>query len=76
MNGCGHAAVSATYAVANAINGKALQAASYAAYATVYASGGYAAVADREAFEPEFAWQLAALKIPLIKRGRIEWLSG
>jgi hypothetical protein len=75
MNGCDHAAVSATYAVANAINCKAL-AVSYAAYATVYASGGYAAVADREAFEPEFAWQLAALKIPLIERGRIEWLSG
>jgi hypothetical protein len=62
VDGCGHAAVSASYAVANAINGKALQAASYAAYATVYASGGYAAVADREAFEAEFAWQVDALK--------------
>jgi hypothetical protein len=62
INGCGHAAVSAAYAVANAINGKALQAASYAAYATVYAGGGYAAVADREAFAAEFDWQVNALK--------------
>jgi hypothetical protein len=62
IDGCGHAAVSATYAVANAVNGKALQAASYAAYATVYASGGSAAVAEREAFEPEFSWQVGTLK--------------
>ena len=40
---------------------KALEAASYAAYATVYAQGGAAAVADRAAFEPEFCWQLASL---------------
>ena len=62
IDGCGHAAVSASYAVANAINGRALQAASYAAYATVYAAGGYGAVAQSEAFEPEFRWQLAALQ--------------
>lgn len=62
IDGCGHAAVSASYAVAHAVNGRALQAASYAAYATVYASGGYAAVAHRQAFEPEFAWQVATLK--------------
>jgi hypothetical protein len=62
IDGCGHAAVSATYAVANAINGRALQAASYCAYATVYADGGYGAVAQREAFEPEFTWQLSALR--------------
>ena len=62
IDGCGHAAVSASYAVANAINGKALQAASYAAYATVYAAGGYGAVADAEAFEPEFRWQLNTLR--------------
>jgi hypothetical protein len=37
IDGTSHAAVSATYAVANALAGKALQAASYAAYATVYA---------------------------------------
>jgi len=62
IDGCGHAAVSASYAVANAINGRALQAASYAAYALVYADGGYAAVAQPEAFEPEFAWQLRTLR--------------
>ena len=62
IDGCGHAAVSASYALANAINGRALQAASYAAYAVVYADGGYAAVAHREAFEPEFDWQADALR--------------
>ena len=57
IDGTGHAAVSATYAVANALAGRALDAASYAAYATVYAYGGYA-VNDPSAFEAEFAWQL------------------
>ena len=61
IDGCGHAAVSATYAVAKAVEGKALEAASYAAYATVYAQGGSAAVAERESFEPEFEWQLRSL---------------
>lgn len=61
IDGCGHAAVSASYAVANALEGKALAAASYAAYAAVYAQGGSAAVADRDSFEPEFAWQRACL---------------
>ena len=61
LDGCGHAAVSATYAVANAVAGKALEAASYAAYAAVYAQGGPAAVAEPESFEVEFAWQVACL---------------
>jgi hypothetical protein len=61
IDGCGHAAVSGSYAVANALAGKALQAASYAAYAAVYGQGGYGAVADRESFEPEFQWQVACL---------------
>ena len=61
IDGCGHAAVSASYAVARALEAKALESASYAAYATVYAQGGAAAVADRAAFEPEFCWQLASL---------------
>ena len=61
MDGCGHAAVSATYAVANALSGKARQAAEYAAYALVYGQGGYAAVAEREAFQPEFDWQVRCL---------------
>lgn len=62
IDGCGHAAVSASYAVANALSGKALQAASYAAYATVYAGGGYGALAERESFESEFSWQVDALR--------------
>jgi hypothetical protein len=62
LDGCGHAAVSASYAVAKALVGKALQAAEYAAYAVVYGEGGYGAVADRASFEPEFAWQVARLR--------------
>jgi hypothetical protein len=61
LDGSGHAAVSATYAVANALAGKAQQAADYAAYACVYGQGGYGAVADRESFQPEFAWQVSCL---------------
>ena len=57
IDGAAHAAVSATYAVANALAGRALDAASYAAYATVYAYGGYA-VNDPQSFEAEFAWQV------------------
>ena len=61
LDGCGHAAVSATYAVAKAMAGRALDAADYAAYAVVYAQGGAGAVAERASFEPEFAWQTARL---------------
>ncbi len=61
LDGVGHAAVSASYAVANAVAGKARQAAQYAAYAAVYGQGGYGAVADRESFEPEFQWQVECL---------------
>lgn len=61
IDGSGHAAVSASYAVANALAGKARQAAEYAAYAAVYGQGGYGAVSDRESFEPEFKWQAACL---------------
>lgn len=61
LDGVGHAAVSATYAVANALAGRALQAAAYAAYATVYGEGGHGAVQQREAFQPEHEWQVAAL---------------
>lgn len=60
IDGSAHAAVSATYAVANAVAGRPLEAASYAAYASVYAYGGYA-VNDRASFEPEFAWQVQEL---------------
>lgn len=61
IDGCGHAAVSATYAVARALAGDALQAADYAAYAIVYAQGGAAAVADRDSFTAEFRWQAECL---------------
>lgn len=61
IDGAAHAAVSATYAVAHALAGRALEAASYAAYASVYAYGGYA-VADRSAFEPELTWQVEELR--------------
>lgn len=61
IDGCGHAAVSATYAVANAVSGKALQAAEYAAYASVYGQGGHGAVSDLESFQPEFSWQVSCL---------------
>lgn len=61
IDGSAHAAVSATYAVANALAGRALDAASYAAYAAVYAYGGYA-VNDPSAFEPEHAWQVDRLE--------------
>lgn len=63
IDGVGHAAVSATYSVANALAGKALQAADYAAYAAVYGQGGYGAVADRASFEPEHAWQASCLSV-------------
>lgn len=64
LDGCGHAAVSATYAVASALAGKALRTADYAAYSAVYGQGGYGAIADPDSFHMEFAWQadtLAAL---------------
>ena len=41
--------------------GRALDAVSYAAYATVYAYGGYA-VNDPQSFEAEFAWQAEKLR--------------
>jgi hypothetical protein len=61
IDGCGHAAVSATYAVSKALAGRAREAADYAAYAIVYAQGGSAAVADRESFDAEFGWQVRCL---------------
>ena len=61
IDGSGHAAVSATHAVANAIAGRALEAAGYAAYAAVYAYGAYA-VRDPAAFQEEFTWQTDTLR--------------
>ena len=48
-------------ALANAHGGsKSIDGCGHAAYAAVYAQGGYAAVADRDAFAVEHAWQVAA----------------
>lgn len=62
LDGVGHAAVSASHAVANALAGRAAVAADYAAYAMVYGGGGYGATTDPAAFDPEYAWQLACLR--------------
>ena len=62
LDGVGHAAVSASYAVANALAGRAVQAADYAAYAAVYGNGGYGAVCDPESFVVEREWQIATLE--------------
>ena len=48
--------------------GRALDAASYAAYASVYAYGGYA-VNDPSSFEPEYAWQAEQLRQLAARRG-------
>jgi hypothetical protein len=62
LDGVGHAAVSASYAIANALAGRAVQAADYAAYAAVYGSGGYGATSDPDSFAPEKTWQRAWLR--------------
>ena len=62
LDGVGHAAVSATYACAKAIAGKARQAAEYAAYAAVYGQGGYGATSEPSSFVPEYQWQATQLK--------------
>lgn len=62
LDGVGHAAVSASYAVANALAGRAVQAADYAAYAAVYGHGGYGAVNDPESFVAERTWQRVTLE--------------
>lgn len=69
IDGSAHAAVSATYAVANAVAGRALEAASYAAYAVVYSYGGYAA-GDPSAFETEYAWQVEKFRELLAQQDR------
>jgi len=62
LDGVGHAAVSASYAVANALGGRVVQVADYAAYAAVYGDGGHGAVCDPESFVAERNWQLATLE--------------
>lgn len=61
IDGSQHSAVSATYALAKALAGKALEAADYAAYSTVYGYGGYA-VNDPDSFASEHAWQVSMLQ--------------
>lgn len=67
LDGTKHSAVSATYALANAINGNAVAAAEYAAYSSTYGYGGYA-VSDLESYQEEYAAQVALLKELLEKK--------
>lgn len=61
IDGTGHSAVSTTFALSHALAGRALDAADYAAYAAVYAYGGYA-VNDPASFVPEHTWQVDTLR--------------
>ena len=60
IDGAGSAAVSATTALARALNGKPLDAAGYCAYAAVYAYSS-SSVTDPRAYEDEHAWQVQTL---------------
>ncbi len=61
IDGSAHAYVSATFAVAKALAGRALDAADYAAYATVYNYGAYA-VKDSSSFDEVHARQVEVLR--------------
>lgn len=61
LDGAGSAAVSTSHGVVAALAGRALEAAEYAAYASVYAYASYA-VTDLSAYEDEHAWQAAKLR--------------
>ena len=61
LDGTKHSAVSATYALANAINGNPVAAAEYAAYSKTYGYGGYA-VSDLESYQEEYAEQVKVLR--------------
>ena len=61
LDGTKHSAVSATYALANAISGNAVAAAEYAAYSKTYGYGGYA-VSDLDSYQEEYSAQVAILK--------------
>ncbi|MDZ5458090.1 hypothetical protein [Azohydromonas lata] len=61
LDGSRHAAVSATYALAKAVNGQSIEAAAYAAYSSVYGYGGYA-VSDPDAFSEVHRRQLDRLR--------------
>jgi hypothetical protein len=57
LDGAGSAAVSTSHGVAAALAGRALVAAEYAAYASVYAYASHA-VTDLAAYEDEHSWQI------------------
>jgi hypothetical protein len=61
IDGTKHSAVSATYALANAINGNPVSAAEYAAYSKTYGYGGYA-VSDLESYQEEYVEQVKILR--------------
>lgn len=61
LDGTKHSAVSATYALANAINGNAVATAEYAAYSKVYGYGGYAA-SDLDSYQEEYSEQVRILR--------------
>lgn len=61
LDGTKHSAVSATYALANAINGNAVAAAEYAAYSKTYGYGGYAA-SEPDSYQTEYSAQVAILR--------------
>ena len=67
LDGTKHSAVSATYALANAINGNAVAAAEYAAYSKTYGYGGYS-VSDLESYQDEYSAQVSILKELLAKK--------
>jgi len=61
IDGANSAAVSTSHGVALALAGKALEAAGYAAYASVYSYASYA-VTDISAYKSEHDWQLRILR--------------
>ncbi len=67
LDGTKHSAVSATYALANAINGNPVATAEYAAYSKTYGYGGYA-VSDLESYQEEYSEQVKILKRLLEER--------
>jgi hypothetical protein len=61
LDGGGSAAVSTSFGVAAALEGRALEAAEYAAYASVYSYASHA-VTDITAYQDEHAWQINKLR--------------
>lgn len=61
IDGTGSAAVTTSFGVAAALAGNALQAAGYAAYASVYSYASHA-VTDVSAYKPEHDWQTNKLR--------------